>query len=63
MLTLGEDMVAVAVHQKGMHEIMRIAEIPEDKRDPKTPKRLQLVLSKEALAKFPNGGQVKEGTE
>ncbi|PLU57382.1 hypothetical protein BMJ20_33505 [Sinorhizobium medicae] len=53
MLTLGEDMVVVAIEQKGLHEILRIAEIPEDKRDPKTPKRFQIVLSQEALASSP----------
>lgn len=63
MLTLGEDIVAVSVEQKGLSKILRVAEIPVEKRDPKTPKRLQLILNGEALATFPNGAPAKEEIE
>ncbi|AVA22787.1 hypothetical protein [Rhizobium sp. NXC24] len=60
MLTLGEDIVAHAVEQKGMSKALQIAEIPVEERDPKTPIRLQIVLNEEALAKSPKGAPAKK---
>ncbi len=62
MLTLGEDIVALALDHKGLSKVLRIVEIPVEKRDPKVPKRLQIGLSKEALAKFPKEASSEDGT-
>lgn len=53
MLTLAEDIVAVAVHQEICDRPIRIAEIPVDQRDEAKPIRLKAVLVDELLRKLP----------
>lgn len=54
MLTLAEDIVAVAVHQEIEHRHFRIAEIPVEQRDEAKPIRLKVVLVDELLRRLPS---------
>lgn len=51
MLTLGEDIVATAVHHRRLTDFIDIAEIPVEKRDKQIPKRLALVFNEKRLPK------------